>query len=351
MKTRIIFLGVLLLLIAPTSIVNLLAAPQTTKFSTPLEEKLYQAALKEGELIWWDQHSMKEAGRMIQEFNKKYPGIKVTYYEATMDVLGEKFFAEYKAGRETTDIIQAEPYKPFKEQNLLLNISDIIKDVNYPEKFCPKGLWGASVEHTVFSVFYNTKLIAPGDVPRSWEDLLNPKWKGKINLEPRCKLFVWGTKYWGEKWIVDYLKKLKGQNLNLDKGSTHVLTLLSTGEFAISIGPNLHRILILQGKGAPVDQLPISPAVHKGVNATGIPKMSRHPNAAKLFLRWWMSPEGQLLNDKIRFKGNPLPGSGTGQANILAKHKVQLFSSDEWAIDNEERLTDLYTEAIGLSSK
>ncbi len=326
------------------------ALAQASKL-TPLEEKLYQAALKEKELVWWDQHSLKEAGEVIKEFNKKYPGIKITYFEGTTDVTLEKFFAEYKAGRASVDLLTAGSHLPFKKENLLTDLSDIIKDVNYPLTFCTKDLSGTTVDFGVYGVAYNTGIVSPQNVPKSWEDLLDPKWNGKINIEPRLKVFIFGTEHWGEKWIVDYLKKLRNQKPTFSKGVTQTMTLLTAGEFPIAVSIYLHRVNIMQGQGAPVAWAPINPAITGGTSPSLIPKTASHPNAAKLFLRWEISTEGQVFADKIRFKGNPMPGSGTSQSRIMEKLGIKIFSATDWAFENQERLETLYCDALGVKTK
>jgi len=320
----------------------------TPKQAASLEAQLYQAALKEKELNWWDQNSLEEAGAFMTEFNKRYPGIKINYFEGTQDVITERYLSESKAGRATADTIQPEPYRPLQEQGLLLDISDIIKDANYPPQFCTKELTGATLTHGVFGLGYNTRLIPEKDLPQSWEALLDPKWKGKINVERRLKTFVYGTEHWGEQWVVNYLKKLREQKPTFSKGHTQVATLLSVGEFSIAIGHHLHRTLLMEAEGAPVGFLPLKPAMHNAGSPHSIPKTAPHPNAAKLFYRWWMSPEGQAVNDKVRMRGSPLPGTGTAQAKFLEKHGVPVFSCTMWAIENSDRLEQIYAEAIGL---
>lgn len=352
------FLGkiCLVIILAGVLVVSICAHAQTPKPTAPssataLEKRLYQAALKEGQLNWWDQHSLKEATVWIKEFNNKYPGIKVEYFEGTEDVISEKYLAEYKAGRATADTVQPEPLRPFREQKLLLDLSDIIKDANYPLQFCLKELTGATFEFSLLAAAYNTKMVSPQEVPRSLEDLLNPKWKGKINLESRLKFFLYTTEHYGEEWMINYLKKLREQKPTFSKGSTASMTLLSAGEFPIVVGVNLHRIVIMSNQGQPVGLVPISPIGYNPLNVTCIPKTAPHPNAAKLFIRWWMSPEGQALNDKIRFKGNPLPGSGTSQSKILEKYGIKVFTLTEWVNDNEDRLGKLYQDASGFAKK
>ncbi len=319
--------------------------------TSALEQKLYQAALKEGEFNWWEQYQMKEAVNIINLFSKKYPGIKINYFEGTTDVLIEKYFAEYKAGRANVDIMAAGSHLPFKKEGLLTDLSDIIKDVNYPLQFCPKELTGATLNHGVYGVSYNTDLVSAKDVPRTLEDLLNPKWNGKLNVESRFKVFIFGTEYWGEKWVVDFLTKLRAQKPTFSKGDTQTLTLLAAGEFPISVSAYLDNILTMQEKGAPVAFAPISPAITGGTSPVIILKTGQHPNAAKLFLRWMMSPEGISFTDKIQKKSNPLPGSGTVQSKAIEKLGIQIFSATGWAFENQARLAELYGQAIGFKKK
>jgi iron(III) transport system substrate-binding protein len=327
------------------------ASAQSSSAKTQLEEKLYQAALKEGELNWWGPLSLKEVSIYSKAFTSKYPGIKINYFEGTADSTSEKYLAEYRAGKATADTIDPEPLKPFRDQNLLMNIKDIVEDVNYPKQFCLKDFTGVTQDHTVAGAAYNTKLISPQEVPKSLEDLLDPKWKGKIALEPRFKYFMYITEHFGEKWIVDYLQKLKQQNPIYSKGATKSMVLLGAGEFPIMVGIYVHTVRVAAAKGAPVDVLPISPVGHNAVSPICIPKSAPHPNASKLLIRWWLSPEGQKLNDEVRYKGNPMPGSGTGQAELLEKKGITVVSTSEWTADNEDRMLKVYQKAIGFKKK
>jgi iron(III) transport system substrate-binding protein len=351
MKKRSVLYAVCIVIIIVGVLSSSIVTAQTATPMTALEKKLYQAALKEGEFNWWGPLSLKEASLMIKAFNSKYPGIKISNFEGTADMTSEKYLAEYKAGKATADTIDPEPMTPFKEQKLLLNVIDIVKDVNYPLQFCLKDFTGVTQDHTVAVTGYNTKLVAPQDVPRSWEDLLNSKWKGKIALEQRMKTFIYVTEHYGESWIVNYLKKLKEQKPIFSKGATASITLLSAGEFPLCVGVYLHTIRVGAEKGQPIALVPITPAGHNAISPICIPKSAPHPNAAKLFVRWWISPEGQLVSDKVRFKGNPMPGSGTSQSIMLEKQKVKVFSTTEWTSDNEERLVNLYQEAVGFAKK
>lgn len=76
-----------------------------------------------------------------------------------------------------------------------------------------------------------------------------------------------------------------------------------------------------------------------------------HPNAAKLFLRWWMTPEGQLFTDKLRLKGNPMPGSQTSQSKTIEKMGVEIYSCPVWEVESIKGLEELYGQAVGLKKK
>ncbi len=319
---------------------------QTAK--TAFEQKLYQAALKEGELNWWDQYNLKEIAVFMDAFNKRYPGIKINYFEGTTDVLAEKYFAEYKAGRANVDATTAGSHLPFKKENLLTDLSEIIKDAKFPSEACTKELTGAYLDVGVYGVAYNTNLVSQKDIPRSWEDLLNPKWDGKLNVESRFKAFIFGTEYWGEKWTVDYLKKLRQQKPTFSRGITNTLTLLGAGEFSIAVNMYLHMVLVMQERGAPVDFAPISPAITGGSSPIIVPKTAPHPNAGRLLVRWLISSEGQTLTDKIFKKGNPMPGTGTIQSKVVERLGIKIFDATDWAWQNQSRLEKLYSEAIGF---
>lgn len=338
----------LVIILTGVLVVSINAIAQTPTQMTALERKLYQAALKEGELEWWDSYSMKNATALIKAFNNKYPSIKVDYFEVTSDVREEKYLAEYSAGRKTLDVTGIDLFDRFKEKNLLLDLSAIVKDTNFPVKFCTKDFLAASTEHSLNGVAYNTKLVSPKDMPRSWEDLLDPKWKGRrISVENRLKTFIYIYPIWGQERTVKYLEKLREQNPIFTKGATQTTSLLITGEFAIAIGVHLNKILEMRELGAPVDWVPINPTLDK-LTPSVIMREAPHPNAAQLFLRWFMTPEGQLFIDKIQYKGNPLPGANTKQSKALEKMGLDVFTVATWEVEAIKGLEELYGEAIGF---
>ena len=206
---------------------------------------------------------------------------------------------------------------------------------------------GVCVEHSAIGSAYNTKLVSPKDVPKSYEDLLDPKWKGKkIAVDTEMKLFIYLTPHWGEQKVVTYLKKLREQNPTFSASATQQISLLATGEFSIAVGMHLHRTAIFKGKGAPVEFAPISPGVIQMAPEI-VPRYAPHPNAGRLFMHWWLTPEGQAVVSEIRRKGNPMPGSGTIQSKAVEKLGISLVTTNVWEVDTV-RLAKVYEEAIGF---
>ncbi|MBI2987037.1 MAG: extracellular solute-binding protein [Deltaproteobacteria bacterium] len=320
---------------------------QTPKPFTTLEQKLYEASKKEGQVEWWDEHSLTEATAYINAFEARYPGVKVIFWGAQEDTRNEKYFMDHQSGRHTLDIHSTNQYLRYKKEGLLTDLSDLIEDVGYPKDYHTSDSLGTAIEFTLYGGAYNAKRVQPNDVPRSWEDLLDPKWKGKIAMDRRMKLFIFFTEYWGEEKVVDYLKKLKEQKPIFSKGGTLMATMLGAGEFPIALDVLLHRIIIMQRKGSPVTWMPINPIVLRPVQPNVVLRHAPHPNAAKLFLRYWMSNEGQALVDKIRIKGNPLPGTGTAPSKVVEKLGLKIHSASEWTLANMNRLEKLYQVAIG----
>ena len=322
---KISWFGTMLLVVILAALLvvsNAIAAPSTQM--TELEKKLYEGAKKEGQIFWWDAQGLQESAQFIKAFHERYPGITVSYYEANAVISDEKYFIERQAGKHPVDVIHIDWYEKYKKEGCLVNMADIVRDTGYSKGLLTKDQDAAGIEHTVKGVAYNTKLISPKDVPRSWEDLLNPKWKGRIAMDYQFEIFTFQADTWGEEKIIAYLKKLKEQNPSFNKGVTQTMTLLGAGEFSLATDASLGVVLGLQEKGIPIAFAPIGPLVGKFAPHV-IVRDAPHPNSAKLFMRWLMSAEGRTLMDKVRKKGNPLPGSGTAQSKAVEQLGVQLI--------------------------
>lgn len=142
---------------------------------------------------------------------------------------------------------------------------------------------------------YNTKLVARDQAPKSWEDLLDPKWKGKIALdEENYSWYGAMTQKWGKEKTQRYMRGLAKQDIQLRSGQTLIAQLMAAGEFPVAM-VLAHRIEKMKEQGAPVEWVTTLDPVTVSLHPIGVAAKAPHPNAAKLFIDFILSKEGQQL--------------------------------------------------------
>ncbi len=164
----------------------------------------------------------------------------------------------------------------------------------------PRGLW-APTRMSYFSIAYNTRLVSPDRVPKSYDDLLDPRWKGKMAWPLLsaigAPLFVANLRIaWGDDKAIAYLKRLSTQNIiNFGAGNPRTLVdRVIAGEYPIALQIFAHHPLISAAKGAPVASQ-LLPPVASAAGTIVIPKETRHPCAAMLLMDFLLSREGQQI--------------------------------------------------------
>ncbi len=184
-------------------------------------------------------------------------------------------------------------------------------------------------QHLVYIPLYNTNLVAKRDVPKKWEDLTAPRWKGrKIMMDSRgTSTYLLSLEY-GDQWTLDFSSKLAQQAPLFGAGVPAIAKAVARGEAPLGI-TTLSNILELKQQGMPVDVAPMEvvPIVPQVVIAVD---GSPYANAGRLFAAW-VATEGLELAEKTDFSGRAWPGSGSIQATLLEKagSKVILASNPE----------------------
>ncbi|MCH7542253.1 MAG: extracellular solute-binding protein [Proteobacteria bacterium] len=290
--TAIAFGGGPALALTEAEIVNL-KGPERQKI-------LVAGARKEGTVVWYSAMIIDQALRPVSNaFQKKYPFIKVTYWRGNSRKILQKVLAEKRANALVADIVEgsglakgmlkANAVQPFSSPELAA----------YPKEYIhPKRLWVTS-RFRYLSVAYNTKLVSKSEAPKSYEDLLNPKWKGRMAWRTGASssgallmITNWRTA-WGDKKTEAFLKKLAKQDVTPVQASNRtVVNRVIEGEYWIAIGASAHHPIISAKKGAPVYSQIMPPV--PGLNGTimvlnGI----KHPYAAMLLVDFVLSEEGQ----------------------------------------------------------
>jgi iron(III) transport system substrate-binding protein len=265
-------------------------------------EKLLEGASKEGEVVFYSAMITNQALRpMADAFQKKYPKVKMTFWRADSEDIAAKLSAEIRANSLKADVVegtgigeitvQAGYAQPVWSPELD-NLSPKIRD--------SRGLW-APTRMSYFSAAYNTKLMPAAEAPKTYEDLLDPRFKGKIAwpyvAASAAPLFVTNLRIaWGEERALDYFKKLSQQKIvNFGAGNARTLVdRVIAGEYPMALAIFAHHPMISADKGAPVTSQLMGP-VASAAGTLVVPRGVRHPHAAVLLLDFILSKEGQQI--------------------------------------------------------
>jgi ABC-type Fe3+ transport system substrate-binding protein len=173
-----------------------------------------------------------------------------------------------------------------------------------PEWRDPQG-YGVGLHQTVYVIGYNTKLVSPAMAPKSYEDLLQPRWKGQLGWDME-EYYLFGAllKAKGKEKGMEFWRRLAEQKINFRKGYTLITELVSAGEFHVAVSLYQHRVDEYIDKGAPVQWVAPNPLVGGDPNTISLLKNAARPNAAKVFIDFMLSTEGQkLLQERGRSPG------------------------------------------------
>ena len=268
---------------------------------------LIAAAKKEGEVIWYTTMIVNQVVRPTMDaFTAKY-GIKVREFRANANDLAIKVINEGKAGRVQADVVDGtNTSNALEKEGLVVAwLPDAAKD--YPAYLKDsKNFWIAQNLYVLTPAF-NTDLVKPGTEPKTFADLLDPKWKGKITwsntVSSSAAAGFIGTVLtaMGEKDGMEYLKKLKGQDIvPRSTSAREVVDQVMAGEHALALQIFNHHTVISAEKGAPVSWIPMEPAT-VNLQVASLLKGAPHPNAGKLLLDFMISEEGQLVFQKAGY--------------------------------------------------
>ena len=259
---------------------------------------LYEAAKKEGQVVWYTTLIVNQAVRpLIAAFNKKYPGIDVRYARSDSGPNAIKIMNEARAGKVEGDVFDgiATP-APLLKAGLIEPF--VASEANkYPPSLRDsEGRWNALVLYFL-TPGINTQLVGKDDI-KTAQDLLDPKWKGKIawGNEPSsgAPAYVGAVlQAMGEDKGMAFLRALAKQNIiNVEATNRAILDQVILGQYPIALSIFNHHAEISAKKGAPTAWLKVEP-IPAPFHSIGLVKNAPHPNAARLLIDFLLSEEGQ----------------------------------------------------------
>ena len=272
------------------------------------QKVLEEGARKEGQVVLYSAAIVNQALRPLSTaFMKKYPFIKMSFWRGDTEEIAAKLSAETRANNIVADVVEGTGIGELAVEAGLTQAyyTPLVED--YPTQYRdPRGQW-TSTRVSYFGMAWNTKQVADADVPKSYEDLLDPKWKGKlawrIGTSSGTPLFITNLRLaWGEQKARAYLEKLAQQKLvNFGSGSARTLVdRVIAGEFPIALNIFAHHPLISKAKGAPVGSRLLDPAPSTAGTMV-LPKVVQHPHAALLLVDFILSKEGQEILAKAEY--------------------------------------------------
>ncbi len=259
------------------------------------ENILLEGAKREGQVTFYTSNTWV-AGPVSQEFEKKYPFVKANVWRSDSKALLRRLTDEHAAGKFLADVVETSP-----EYVTILSRSSMLQDYYSPElrfydddaKIKGKnGVLAWTNREIYISLGFNSKLIPPSEAPKSLNDYLDPKWKGKMSIAGTTT----GTQWIGavlEARGREFLEKLSTQDINVQNMSGAALSgLVASGEVPLSPTIFNSNVFTHKQKGAPIDWRPIDPVI-AGVGTSGLVVNAPHPHAALLFLDYLHSKLGQ----------------------------------------------------------
>ena len=251
--------------------------------------------------MWYTALIVNQAVRpLVDGFNQKYPYVKVDYWRANDPELVQRVTNEYQARRYELDIVDGITGPALLKDAGFLERYESPSLAPYPKAILdPDGYWYATNLYFM-TEGVNTRLVPKDEAPKTYEDLLNPRWKGQMGwtTSPGSggPTFVGNIlQTMGPERGIVYLEALSKQNIrNLEVSGRAVLDQTIAGEFPVALMIFNHHAVISAQQGAPSDWIPLEP-VPALQNSTALAQHAPHPHAALLFLDYLYSEDGQRV--------------------------------------------------------
>jgi iron(III) transport system substrate-binding protein len=264
-----------------------------TGIASGADERTIDAARREGKVVWYTVAG--ESLELARSFEKKYSMVKVEVLRSTVFPLLTRILNEAKGGSsQNFDVVRQSSFA----MQVLIHKGMIQPYESLERKFYDQdskdklGYW-ISTDENYFVIGYNTKMTSSRDAPRDWEDLLDPKWRGKIAMDPDNHLLYGGLEQrWGKEKATEYFKKLSRQQIQFRRGNTLLAQLIVAGEYPLGF-VYAHRVELLKSQGAPIEWVSTMNPIVATLGPVGLAATPQHPNAGKLLIDFLLSTDAQ----------------------------------------------------------
>ena len=318
-------------------------------------EKVVEGAKKEGKVrlgltVRWQEGGKPGAKKMVELFQSRYPFVKVDYERVGGSRERERVLSELAAGQVSYDVtVLSETQVPIAVKANVIEKIDWRSLGVVPQHVHDDGV-GVNYRSQLYGIAYNRKLI-PDSVGAklTWDDCASTQYRGKIAMDsrPRHLEIFWQPQVWGRERTLLHARRVAENATKFEQDRTAAITKLSLGEYAIVCG-SFYSTYHEQTRSGDQSHLAFRIAEPVPVSlgdVVFVPRGVPHPNAARLWVAWSMSEEGQKVLDEVEGSGSPLfPGT---QAARMIKGKKVAWYEPQWRAKADEILKEIL-EAIGL---
>jgi iron(III) transport system substrate-binding protein len=328
---------------------NANATATAKKAFEKVSQELYPKAKQEGNMIVYSVWDVEHLRVITDAFMKRYPGIKATYWQGRNPEIVTRVLTEFQGGQASFDVVLSDNAPPvIRAAGGIMPYETVQKDVLYlHDPTLP------TVSLQIQALAYNTRKLKPADLPKSWEEVANPKYKGMIALDdpmragPLSSMLSGLKTQWNDEGrFNNFLKGLKALNVPVHKSTSAMFRLVISGEYNICMPALLHDVMEETHKGTPISYVKTVPPVVFPRQA-GIYAKSPHPNAAKLFAEWLISDEGQKTIDSIgRETSRNDFKSKTSIESAFGKGAKPLPVTDKAFLEDPKKWLDTFVKPI-----
>ncbi len=297
------------------------------------ERLLAEGAKKEGSVVVYSTLTVADATTLSDAFERKY-GVKVMAWRGNGDKIVQRAMTEARSGRYDADVFEMNaPQMEMLYREKLLEEFHSPAFADIPAAAFPPHRYYVADRFAFYVLAFNTRMIKASEAPGSYEELLDPKWRGKLGLEASdVAWFAAVTKAMGEEKGLAYFRGLAAMKPQLRTGHILLAELVAAGEIPMTPTAYNNNVETLKKKGAPVDWRPLAPAFGRATSIA-LSRRAPHPHAALLFADFLLSRDGQ----EILQKANRVPSNSTVASNLnnfryeLVDPVIMLDEWQKWA--------------------
>jgi len=257
-------------------------------------EKIVAAARREGSLTFYTTIAEKDIATLVDPFEAKY-GVTVTVWRAGTDKVLQRTVAEAAAGRHEMDVVHfgSPEMEALSREKILQPVTSPVHQDLLPGSVPTHREWAATLL-SVWVQAYNTTLVSKESLPKTYADLLDPMWEGRLGIEAKDQdwfasvVDVMG----GREAGLVFFQQLAAGELSVRLGHTLLTNLVISGEVPLALTVYNYMPEQAKKKGAPIDWFVLEPAIARS-NAVGVARHAPHPNAALLFYEYLLGEEAQ----------------------------------------------------------